>query len=724
MLFCPTGEITLPTPQTNDDLKKDLKLRIESGQYTVGEIIVPKKYEKLVVDKEGNVKMEEFVVEGRKRPLEEIRKKTLVKHKQFIRQYGDEHYDEMTRLDVSNRLDNLGELDDGEGLMAMREKLKKLERQRHLLVWHDHSTVANHGHIVFMVSSIYDPAFFLTPEEYQQKTGELVDIQIEVEKPDIYIVGRCASSDVEQLAYIETRCDCLNQLTDQIEVSPGIPVSDVMRFFKGDGRAVAFETGQQKGGNFCSVCGMHAVMGDDLSHVFRWKHRSLQDKQKVILAGPIGRGNSLLGKPKPLKALKKGELLEELGERGLLKEVKSDKKVDLDSELMSQLRGVQRVPALLYSSPATPLEDVGLASYEALPCEPMHDLSNHISNLLEELPKHLTGEQKRKFEETWELTLAGNETKRTSDYRSAIILFSRRMRGFLPETLQTLLDTLVEMEEVLCSKDYKRCPRMILRYHNVSFLHFAICHLEFGSTPSAQSARKLYGKYLHNLVSHEPIQRRLISGQSSNAENEERIFNAIEGNTNSTSSYKPGHVIANVFLRLQVEEEFSTFQHAQTAQQKQQSGITNLAATLPKFGNTKIPTWILYEAKYSKWWQAHLERISDFLLPGKGIWWNYDELRGEVEFFDSDAEHDTHSEGPILHHFRSSDFKKEEEYLSQCWEECMQQKVEVPAQMARSHKSRPTIWKRALMVTSSSLKIERKVSQAITRKYLTKIKTQ
>ena len=126
-------------------------------------------------------------------------------------------------------------------------------------------------------------------------------------------------------------------------------MSDVMRFFKGDGPAVAFETGQQKGGHFfCSVCGMHAVMGDDLSHVFRCKHRSLQDKQKVILAGPIGRGNSLLGKPKPLKALKKEELLEELRERGLLKEVKSDKKVDLESDLMSQLRGVQRVPALLY----------------------------------------------------------------------------------------------------------------------------------------------------------------------------------------------------------------------------------------------------------------------------------------------------------------------------------------------------------------------------------------
>lgn len=98
---------------------------------------------------------------------------------------------------------------------------------------------------------------------------------------------------------------------------------------------------------------------------------------------------------------------------------------------MSQLRGVKRVPALFYSSPATLLEDLGLGSYEARPCEPMYDLSNHISNLLEEFRKDLTGEQKRKFEERWELTLGRKETKRASDHRSAIIMFSRRMRGFL-----------------------------------------------------------------------------------------------------------------------------------------------------------------------------------------------------------------------------------------------------------------------------------------------------
>ena len=68
--FFNSGTITVPMPETNNDLKKTLRLRIQNGQYTVGEIIVPQKYEKLVIDKDGNVKREEFIVEGRKRPLD------------------------------------------------------------------------------------------------------------------------------------------------------------------------------------------------------------------------------------------------------------------------------------------------------------------------------------------------------------------------------------------------------------------------------------------------------------------------------------------------------------------------------------------------------------------------------------------------------------------------------------------------------------------------------
>ena len=61
-------------------MKDALRAKIENGQYTVGELIVPKRYEELVLDKEGSLKKKEFcTVEGRKRPLDEIRQKNYAK---------------------------------------------------------------------------------------------------------------------------------------------------------------------------------------------------------------------------------------------------------------------------------------------------------------------------------------------------------------------------------------------------------------------------------------------------------------------------------------------------------------------------------------------------------------------------------------------------------------------------------------------------------------------
>jgi hypothetical protein len=77
--------------------------------------------------------------------------------------------------------------------------------------------------------------------------------------------------------------------------------------------------------------------------------------------------------------------------------------------------------------------------------------------------------------------------------------------------------------------------------------------------------------------------------------------------------------------------------------------------------------------------QAHLERISDFLLPGERVWWKYHHGNNEVEFFDSASEPCSKKGGPLLHHFRSSCLKVEESYLAQCCEECIQQGIPLPA---------------------------------------------
>ena len=126
------------------------------------------------------------------------------------------------------------------------ERLKQMERTQHLKVGPDLSTVANHSHLVFMVSCLYDPALFYTNLEYQEKTAETVDIQQEVEFPELYLIARSSSSDLEQLCYVDTQVECLLELAEKITTSYVTPITDVMRFFHGDSPARQFECRQQK----------------------------------------------------------------------------------------------------------------------------------------------------------------------------------------------------------------------------------------------------------------------------------------------------------------------------------------------------------------------------------------------------------------------------------------------------------------------------------------------
>lgn len=80
--------------------------------------------------------------------------------------------------------------------------------------------------------------------------------------------------------------------------------------------------------------------------------------------------------------LTKQELVRELATRDL-----SVSTLGKKEELVKrELGGMQRVPTLLRSTEATTMIDIGLPEYEMALCEPLHDYSNHIKNLLEEIP--------------------------------------------------------------------------------------------------------------------------------------------------------------------------------------------------------------------------------------------------------------------------------------------------------------------------------------------------
>ena len=59
----------------------------------------------------------------------------------------DDYYAEMSRKDIT-QLKRLNEYNPDDGLMNMRKKCQEITT-RHLKIWHDHSTIANTGHLMF-----------------------------------------------------------------------------------------------------------------------------------------------------------------------------------------------------------------------------------------------------------------------------------------------------------------------------------------------------------------------------------------------------------------------------------------------------------------------------------------------------------------------------------------------------------------------------------------------
>lgn len=314
--------------------------------------------------KEGTLKTERFTVSGRKIPLLEIRARMLKEHESLglLRVQNDEYYTAMTDAEVRSRLVQLGEdANTGEeSEIETKERLKAMERKRHLMIWGDNSTLLNHGHLLLTVNSVYDEALYYTNEEMKAKGKGNIDVQAVVEIPHVYILGRCGSSEVDQLAYINTRKACLQSLDTKITTSNGVEITDIVRFFHGDGPEQEFEAGEQKGGNAgCASCSGDARKYKYLAVSLPRPHLTLSERLKKVLQGPAGK-NKRNGGLKPFKDLRLEELRSECRARGL--ETDGQKK-ELQEILKEEIGGIQRVPAMMFFDQEKTLADLGLGTH-------------------------------------------------------------------------------------------------------------------------------------------------------------------------------------------------------------------------------------------------------------------------------------------------------------------------------------------------------------------------
>ena len=142
------------------------------------------------------------------------------------------------------------------------------------MFWHDGSTLANHSHILMTASAMYDPPVYITDQGYFKKHKKSLNVQAEVEKPYLYLMGGCPLNDY-QILYIKD----IHNMTEKIVSPNGTPYQDVMGLFEGDSPARQFEADQLKGGNYiCTACSVYSNLISSLTHIFSLDHMALQDR--------------------------------------------------------------------------------------------------------------------------------------------------------------------------------------------------------------------------------------------------------------------------------------------------------------------------------------------------------------------------------------------------------------------------------------------------------------
>ena len=298
-------DISIPSEITNKAVKKDLAIQIREGKYTAGNKNVPQTFRKLIST--GAVpEVNEFQVDGRKIPLIEIRKKQYEKKKEFYRLFNKNEVDNFSRGEVVRELDRINELHEEDlelETASLKQKFIKCNSTRNLQFWHDGSCISNHSHLLMVVNTLYDTAIHYTNDEYQQIYNKKIDVQGEIEKPDLYILARCPG-DEHQLMYSNTRNKDLRILEYPLNVGE-YELNDEARFFHGDGPACELEAGQQKNGNYpCWLCPANLSLNNNLEYLKSLPQLDLKDRTNKILKSVASQDKIKAGKTKLYSKLK------------------------------------------------------------------------------------------------------------------------------------------------------------------------------------------------------------------------------------------------------------------------------------------------------------------------------------------------------------------------------------------------------------------------------------
>jgi len=482
---------------------------------------------------------------------------------------------------------------------------------------------------------------------------------------------------VDQSAYNSTRVEDLQEILNPISLEDGTFFNDNLRIFSGDGPARQFEAGQQRGGHFPCLCGVHANNHTNLECCYSTRPLSLEDRRHIVLAGTAAE-KMKHGIINPFKNLKKNEILQELDARQIYVD-ESTSKMKLEEIFHEELHGIARLPALMADTLTKSADELNIGTYEVMSCEPLHDITNIVQNILTELPHHIEDQNVKKEYESFSANTLGDKNQlKGSDARLIAIKLakftsSNYQNGKISNNIFHLVNALVDIIAICYSQYDKRTPKQILRLYNQTFLFALLCKTVM-SNPKKMTSRRFFGSHFHSLTTHAPEIERIICLRSILTEKEERTFGDLRAISEKTTNRQATGIVDNAVIR------FNTQQHMQTKDsfRIQESSIQKQASLLPEQDNTIFSSaWIKQRPSLM---QAHFQRIADFLLPGENIWWRW--IDDDIEFLDGPSEAEYRDEGPTLHHFRSTTLKEERMLLDTIWRECIalskSKKISIP----------------------------------------------
>ena len=494
-----------------------------------------------------------------------------------MRLRSDNDYSKLSRDDTIKHLRRINEFDftdTDKNTDILKNKLKKFERTRNLIFWHD---------------------------------GQLATDQ--------------------QLLYSDERLGDILKIKKPIQIPDGIQIYDTVRAFKGDHPASQFEAGQQKGGNYaCHGCCINSHCIKSIPHSFKCPTINLSDRISKIHATASSKerlkNNTIV---KLYHHLDLPALIDEHQQQNI--KTSSLTKQSLQASLDFEMHGIQQMPALLLTAPFSQLDNIYLDQCEILVNEPLHDISNHIKNLQHEIPHHVPKDKKALVKDIITSSFNGKEAKNSADHRKSLLLITNWfLSNMKNHFLTNILITLCEIQEILYLPDKKRSVQKIMRLIFSTFKHAMLLKIHLDGKLKSETEQKFFGIYYHSLIRHSPEQHRLFSGRSSNTEKEEAQFNALKTFTNLTSNYHPENVIFNSIIRLQPKQVLN---EGECDYHEEDLTFLKLYQPIKATSDSLIPfEWI---EKHATCYQVLLQQISDYLLCDIKCWQETDD---GVVFFD------------------------------------------------------------------------------------------